>query len=74
MNYDYSKLIGRIVERYGTRSAFAAALGMSDKSLSSKLSNKIGFKQSEICKSSVLLGIQDQEIGTYFFTQKVQSH
>lgn len=70
MTYDYSKLIGRIVEKYGTRSAFAARLGISNKSLSSKLCNRIGFKQSEIRHTSELLDISDDDIGKYFFCER----
>jgi len=67
MSYDYSKLIGRIIEKFKTRRAFAEALGISEKSLSAKLSNKLPFKQREIKLASNLLKIEDNEVGAYFF-------
>ena len=69
---DYSKLLGRIVEKYGTQFNFAKILGISERSLSLKLNSKVGFKQSEIVKSCELLGIEDVEIAEYFFVIKVQ--
>ena len=68
--YDYSKLSGKIVEKYRTRGAFADALGITLESLSKKLSNKADFKQSEIRKSCSLLKIPLRETGAYFFTQR----
>lgn len=40
-----------IIEKYGSRSAFSKALGISERSLSLKLNNKVGFRQIEIEKS-----------------------
>ena len=72
MAYDYSKLIGRITEKFGTRRKFAAAIGLSVHSMSVKLNNKQGFSQPEIERAKSLLAIADNEIGEYFFTLKVQ--
>ena len=72
MEFDFSKLLGRIVEKYGTRSAFAAELGMSDQSLSCRLNNKLPLKGEEIYKMSELLCIDAQDIPAYFFTPKVR--
>jgi len=72
MSYDYSKLLGRIVEKYGSQKAFAGALGMSEHSLSVKLGGK-SFKQKDIDRSCELLDIAPADIGTYFFTRKVHS-
>ncbi len=73
MSYDYSKLSGLIIEKYGSRSAFSKALGISERSLSLKLNNKVGFRQIEIEKSCKLLGINKNEIAKYFFNLKVQN-
>lgn len=73
MEYDYSKLIGRIAERFRTQVGFAAALGMSEHSLSVKLNSKIAWKQTEIMAACRLLDIPHDEIGNYFFNLKVQS-
>ena len=41
----YSKLIGRIAEKVGTQSEFAARIGLSERSVSLKLNGKVGWKQ-----------------------------
>ena len=73
MAYDYSKLNGRIVEKYGTKARFAAALGLSEHSLSKKLTGQTHFKQPEISRACELLDIPDACVHEYFFTLKVQS-
>lgn len=72
MAYDYRKLLGKITELYGSRGAFAKAMGLSEHSMSAKLSGKVGFKQSEIARASELLNIEPPEMHAYFFTVKVQ--
>lgn len=67
--YDYSKLRGRIVEKFGTISAFTEALGSSTVTVSSKLNNKSGFSRGDIEHWSELLEIPFVEIGLYFFTK-----
>lgn len=73
MAYDYSKLSGLITEKYGSQLAFSKALGISERSLSLKLNNKVGFKQIEIENSCKLLGIKKNEIAKYFFKLQVQN-
>ena len=73
MSYDYSKLIGKIIEKYGKRASFAKAMKLSEHSLSMKLNSKISFKQEEIVKACRLLGIDFSEIPVYFFAVKVQT-
>ena len=65
--YEYRKLIGRIIEKYGTRKAFAEKLGISENSMSLKLNGKTGFSQDEMNRWSDLLEIDVSEIGDYFF-------
>ena len=72
MSFDYSRLRGKIVERFGSQGACAKALGVSQKTLSMKINNKIFFAQDEINKSIELLGIDPVDIDKYFFTQNVQ--
>ena len=69
--FDYSKLRGRIVEKYGTQRRFAMENQLSDRSMSLKLNNDIRLSQEEIMKSCELLDIDTQEIPVYFFAQKV---
>jgi len=70
--FDFSKLIGRIIEKYGTRAAFAAALGYSEPSLSYRLNNRIPFDIEEIYNICLPehLDIAAQDIPVYFFTPK----
>lgn len=71
MSYDYSKLRGRIREKYGTQAKFAEALGVSTSTLSQRLTGLTEFTQEEIAKSSDLLGFEKADIPSYFFTAKV---
>ncbi|MBQ6546501.1 MAG: DUF739 family protein [Bacilli bacterium] len=70
--YDYSKLLGRIKEKSDSNAVFSTKLGISERTLSCKLNNKVDFKQNEITKSCEILEIPDEEIGIYFFTLKTQ--
>ncbi len=72
MAYDYSKLLGRITEKFGTQAEFAKAMELSERSLSLKLNGKVGFKQNEIAKACPLLDLTGTDIPGYFFTLKVQ--
>lgn len=67
MSFNYSKLLGRITEKYGTQYNFAKAMGMSDHSLSVKLNNKIPWKTTEIVRATELLNINTYDIPSYFF-------
>ena len=72
MRYNYSKLQGRIVEIYGSQKAFAEELGLSERSLSLKLNNKVPWTQPEISKVQNILQIDDSELKAYFFDLNVQ--
>ena len=67
MLYNYSKLIGRIIEKFGTQAAFAEAMKLSERSISLKLNNKVEWKQGEILCASKLLNFSQMEIPDYFF-------
>jgi len=73
MYFDYSALDGKITEYFKTRTKFAKALGLSERSLSLKLNNKVGWKQKEIIKAAELLNIDEKQIPLYFFTIEVQN-
>jgi transcriptional regulator with XRE-family HTH domain len=74
MEYDYSKLKGRVVECFGTQEAFSREIGMSPAGLSAKLRNLTGFTQDEICAACLALNIPARQISQYFFTHKVQKN
>lgn len=72
MAYNYSKLNGKIIEVCGTQGKFAKMMGLSERSVSLKLNNKISWKQTEIQKAMEILNFQIEEIQDYFFTRSVQ--
>lgn len=72
MAKDFSKLIGRIVEKYGTRSAFCDALGKNPEWLSRRLNNQTEFSSDEMIAIIDLLEINPQEMHLYFLTLKVR--
>ena len=71
MQFDYSKLKGRIIELFGTRAAFAKALHKSEILVCKKLNNKSHFSQQSMQEWGELLQIDVSEYGTYFCTPKV---
>lgn len=72
VNFDYSMLIGRIIEKYKTRRAFANKMKISEHTLSKKLNGHTPFDQSEMMVAVELLEETTESIKKYFFTQKVQ--
>lgn len=70
MPFDFSKLRGRIVERFGSCAKFAAAMGHSKVWLSSRLNNVVPWKAEEMIEAATLLGIAPEEIPLYFLTPK----
>lgn len=76
MTFDYSKLTGRIIEKYGSRKAFAKAYGISENTLSQKLNGKMSITTNDIVKMSSqdYLDIDACKIPAYFFTEKVQAN
>ena len=73
MAFDYSKLKGRIIEKFGSQSEFAKAMKWSERTLSKKITGKIPWKQTDICSAIQLLGLSDKDIQEYFFKMKVQT-
>lgn len=71
MKYDYSKLNGKIIERYGTYGKFCEEIGLTPNTLSAKRNNKSVFTQDEIVLFVEKLGIKDKDIPEYFFKKKV---
>lgn len=67
MPYNYSKLLGRIVEEVGTQYKFAEAIGLSERTVSLKLNGKVGWKQDEIKRACEVLNIDISEVCNYFF-------
>ena len=74
MKFDYNKLRGRIVEKFGTLLKFSEELDISYEALSKKMNNLIAISQKEIVSWCDLLDIAPEEIGVYFFTLEVQTN
>lgn len=72
MAYDYSKLRGRIIEKFGSQAKFAEAMQWSERTTSLKLNCEVYWKQPEISKAIRLLAIPENQIQLYFFTLNVQ--
>lgn len=68
MAFDYSKLRGRIVEKYGTAGAFSKAMGITSVTISQLLNNNREWRPSKIMKACEVLDIDPSQIGEYFFT------
>ena len=72
MEFDYSRLRGKIREKCGTETAFAQAMSLSITSMSKKLNAKTMFTQDEMFMACAILGIDVGEIPLYFFAPKVK--
>ena len=68
MGFKYSKLRGRIIEKFRTLGSFAEAVGISGTALSKKLNGTIGISQDDMTLWAELLDIELAEYGDYFFT------
>lgn len=68
MKFDYRKLKGKIIEKYGSVYKFAIAFGKSKQTISMKLNNKRGISAEDIIKMCEMLDIEKDEIPDYFFT------
>ena len=65
--YTYSKLKGRIIEKFGSQKAFCRAINRPENTVSRKLNNIIPFSQDDIREWSETLNIDVSEYGIYFF-------
>lgn len=71
MIFDYRKLKRRITEKFDSQKEFAKVFGISQNSLSKKLTNKTQFSSGDIEKMCNLLDLREYEIGDYFFKKRV---
>lgn len=70
IEFDFSKLKGRIKEKLNTQENFAKELNISVPSLIKKLNNKSQFTQTEINRARTILDIRNEELDIYFFSEK----
>jgi len=73
MKFNYNKLKGKIIEHFGSFSAFAEETNISRTTLSKKLNNKSEFSQQEISLMASKLSISDKDIQKYFFIKEVKN-
>lgn len=67
MSFEYRKLRGRIVEKYGTNGNFAEKINVSLVTVSNKLRGVTQFSQDDIILWCDALEIPLEESGSYFF-------
>ncbi len=67
MDYNYSKLLGKIREQGFTQDQLAKQIPMDRSTLSLKLNNKRSFRMKEIERICTILSIPLDSIGEYFF-------
>lgn len=62
----FPKVKGKIVEVYGSQRAFAKSLGITETTLSQKMTGQIGLSLDDIRIWSEKLGIDVSDIGSFF--------
>ena len=70
ITFDYSRLRGRIVEKYGSLREFFRHLHISEV-MGYKKINETGFMQKDMVEWCRLLDIELEDVGSYFFVIKV---
>lgn len=63
----FARLRGRIVEKYGSQSKFAEAVGLSKNITNKKLQGKVGFSRDDMERWAELLDVEVDDIGRFFF-------
>lgn len=66
---DNQNLKNRIKEIYGNQINFAKEMGLSERSISLKLTGTRQWTQGEIYRAKELLKIEDKDIAKYFFAK-----
>lgn len=68
--FDYSKLKGKIIEKFGTQTNFLELLDMSEVTFIKTMKCDRFFNQCEIMRIINLLNIDKKNISDYFFCTK----
>lgn len=71
MKFNYNKLRGRIREVLGTENKFAELMPMNRGTVSQKLNGQQEWTQSEIFIALNVLKLSKEDIGVYFFNEKL---
>ena len=74
MTFEYGRLKGRIVEKFGSQKAFAQKIGCAEATITKKLNNFVNFDTEEIVLWCDSLDIDYADIPSYFFVLCVQKN
>lgn len=70
VQFDYSKLKGRIAEIFKNQTAFVAKINMSVPTFIKKMNGEGYFNQREISEILSVLSLTTQDVPSYFFNIK----
>ena len=73
MNFEYSKIKGKIRELGLTQSDYAKHIGITEQTLNLRFKNKRPFTQPEIAKTMQLFNEPIENVKKYFFTEDRKS-
>ncbi len=68
---DFSDLRGKIKAILGTEGEFAKRIGRTHGFVSSVFNGKAYFDTNDVINAASVLGIEQNDIGSFFYTQKV---
>lgn len=67
------ELKGRIIQKYGSQGRFAKHLGKTEQTVTAKLNGRSQFSQDDILDWCIALDIVADDVGRYFFAQKLSN-
>lgn len=73
MSFDYSKLRGRIVEKYGSVASFSEKTRIKYPAVIRKMAGDTAFSQADIIEWCDLLDIDVSEVPLYFLQRSSES-
>lgn len=73
MSRENLRLRGRIIQKYGSQSAFAKHLGKTEQTITAKLNGRSQFSQDDILNWCNALDIVADDVGEYFFAEKLSN-
>ncbi len=65
------ELKGRIIQKFGSQRRFARHLGKTEQTVTAKLNGRSQFSQDDILEWCNALDIVAEDVGMYFFAQKL---
>lgn len=61
----------RIIQKYGSQARFAKSIGKTEQTVTAKLNDRSQFTQGDILEWCNALDITAEDVGKYFFAQKL---